>query len=316
MSFVVRNISRNEVAKGGTVCIYGAGFSSFLKVWIGASKAVVLDYDYGFVQVAAPSFAGTFTLYAGESYENRLSVGRVIVAEDTKDLPIDLPENHTDESYRDAILGLMPRGFAWYKGADGVFSRLMLGLAKSVAGLYRLAAEFKINVSPSHTESLAVWETELALPENGVEFSGTAQEIELKRRTEIFRKACKKGGNTIPYFKSIAALFDSEIEIYEYWKNPEKFDGVDFGDDDPNFYWMVNLAARDEDWFVCTCNDTCNDYLQWWWNAPMETLFDLIKPAHTKLVYSYGDGRVVRRVHLLTESGKKLKTETGDNIVV
>jgi hypothetical protein len=50
---------------------------------------------------------------------------------------------------------------------------------------------------------------------------------------------------------------------------------------------MLEIEAESEDWHACTCNDTCNDYLQYWWNAPMESLFDAVKPAHTKLIYSY-----------------------------
>ena len=79
---------------------------------------------------------------------------------------------------------------------------------------------------------------------------------------------------------------------------------------------MLEIEAESEDWYVCTCNDTCNDYLQWWWNAPMESLFNVIKPAHTKLVYSYTDGDApTSGEYILTELAEPILSETGDNLV-
>lgn len=309
---IVRNISRSKICCGGIVVVYGAGFSYQTKAWFDAGLAVIIDYSYDEIKLAAPSDSGTYTLYLGTSFANRLPVGQVLVVNDPKMMPINLPDEHSVCSIRDAILGLMPRGFAWYKGSDGIFSRLMLGIAKTVSTLYSLTVSYRKNASPSHTDSLNQWEYELQLPESGTDISGTAQEIETKRRAEIFRKSCKKGGNTVPFFEGISKLFGRDVSIYEYFKNPEKFAGVDFGDDDPNFYWMIEQTASDDEWHLLDCNGTCNDYLAWWWNPVLESFYETIKPAHTKIIYTY---KLPEVVYIMSEEGDYLMSEDGDYIV-
>ena len=250
----------------------------------------VLDYGETWLEFSAPSAPGAYTVtIARDGYsfgEFSLTVvslrnsetWNIAPRENVKRDGIDV-EN---EEFRNALLGLMPRGFAWFTGKIGnwwkLFSAFSLGFS-AVYSVFRLLVD---ESSPAKTTSYEEWERELGLPIKGLE-----QRTDGGRLAEIYRVARKQGGCTVPYFKSIAALFGINVGIYEYFKNPEKFEGVDFGDDDPNFYWMLEIEAESEDWYACTCNDTCNDYLQYWWNAPIESLFDAVKPAHTKLIYSY-----------------------------
>lgn len=281
MSNVVRNYSGKVIAKGGTISVYGSCFTNLTRGWLGDEELVVKDYEYGFVEFAGLSTVGQYVLYVGTSVENRQEVGPVVIRELTG-LHLYRLKKPTLNEARDMMLGLLPRGFAWYKGLDGNFAKLSRGLSRVICEIYQLVISYQNAVSPSHTDSFEDWENELALPEKGV-----VSNTDGFRREEIFRKDCRKGGCTIPYFKSIALLFGKKINIYEYYLNPEKFEDVDFGDDDPNFYWMIELEANSSDIHICTCNDTCNDYLRTWWNAPIEAMFDAIKPAHTKLVYNY-----------------------------
>ena len=281
MSNVVRNYSGKVIAKGGTISVYGSCFTNLTRGWLGDEELVVKDYEYGFVEFVGLSTVGQYVLYVGTSFENRQEVGPVVIRELTG-LHLYRLKKPTLNEARDMMLGLLPRGFAWYKGLDGNFAKLSRGLSRVVCEIYQLAISYQNAVSPSHTDSFEDWENELALPEKGV-----VSNTDGFRREEIFRKDCRKGGCTIPYFKSIALLFGKKINIYEYYLNPEKFEDVDFGGDDPNFYWMIEIEAESEDWRACTCNDTCNDYLQYWWNAHIESLFDAVKPAHTKLLYAY-----------------------------
>lgn len=281
MSNVVRNYSGKVIAKGGTISVYGSCFTNLTRGWLGDEELVVKDYEYGFVEFAGLSTVGQYVLYVGTSFENRQEVGPVVIRELTG-LHLYRLKKPTLNEARDMMLGLFPRGFAWYKGLDGNFAKLSRGLSRVVCEIYQLVISYQNAVSPSHTDSFEDWENELALPEKGV-----VSNTDGFRREEIFRKDCRKGGCTIPYFKSIALLFGKKINIYEYFNNPEKFEDVDFGDDDPNFYWMIELEANAEDMRVCTCNGACNDYLREWWNVPIEAMFDAIKQAHTKLVYNY-----------------------------
>ena len=315
-NFIARNYSGRTVDAGGTVRVYGSGFSGSTKAWFGDDETVINDYKNGVIEVLAGSDSGDFTLYLGESSSNKVAIGTVTVVDDVANLHLYMPALHSRDHVGEMLIGLLPRGFAWYKGKDGFFYKLMNGFAYSVVQLYNLFRSFRLNASPSHTESLDEWESELKLPEPGVDLSGSESEVRKKRLAEICRKACKRGGCTIPYFKSIIALFGLDAKIYEYWKNPEKFADVDFGDDDPNFYWMVELAASEDDWRVCTCNDTCNDYLQWWWNATVESMLQLVKPAHTVLLFGYTYSGFRRTAYMLTSDGRKILTSDGRPITV
>ena len=298
---VVRNYSGRRIAKGGTVFVYGSGFSASIKAWMNDTLLTLVDYDYGKAVFIGVSYPGSYTLFVGDSDENRIAIGSVNVVDDLNKLHLYRIGIPSSDDVCGAMLGLLPRGFAWYKGLDGNFARLMRGLSAVVTSIYQLVVNYQEQSSPSHTDSFDAWERELRLPEDGAKTGDT----DVDRREEIYRKACRKGGVTVPYFLSLAALFGRDIWIYEYWKNPEKFEDVDFGEDDPNFYWMLEVEASPDDWYECTCNDTCNDYLQRWWNGSIESMFDAIKPAHTKLLYAYVE---VEREFVLVDND--------DNVIV
>ena len=276
----VQDIRPQMVNGGGTVRMSGSGFDGFCAVVANGESLPVVDYDDSWMEFSAPSELGTVevALVRGEYEYFRSSITVVRLNE----IEIwNLPVRGKDE-FKFALLGLMPRGFAWFTGKGGNWWKLFAACAAGVLDVYNSFRRLVDESSPAKTTSYPEWEKELGLP-----IKGAVRSSNEGRLSEIYRVARKPGGCTIPYFKSIALLFGKKINIYEYYRNPEKFVDVDFGDDDPNFYWMIELEASAEDYHICTCNDTCNDYLREWWNAPIEAMFDSIKPSHTKLVYSY-----------------------------
>lgn len=295
-----QQISPLRVNQGGSVYVFGSGFDYKCKVLADngtpsqIAELSVLDYGETWLEFSAPSAPGAYTVtIARDGYSFGEFSFTVVSLRNSETWNIAPRENvkrdETDfenEEFRNALLGLMPRGFAWFIGKMGnwwkLFSAFSLGFS-AVYAVFRLLVD---ESNPAKTTSYEEWERELGLPIKGLE-----QSTDTRRLEEIFRVARKKGGATVPYFKSLAALFGLRAEVYEYW-NPEHrshFEGVDFGDDDPNFYWMIAVEGSAEDWHICTCNDTCNDYLQQWSNVPAEVMFEKLKPAHTKLLCSYVD---------------------------
>ena len=276
----VQRISRFQVNVGGSVVVFGSGFDSLCWVLVGDRYANIVDYDGDSLEFSAPPEIGRYAVSVGrgqETFKNFTLEVCSLRNVESWNLPV-----RTKDDFRDAFLGLMPRGFAWFVGRGGNWCELFTGFASGLFVLYSLYRQLVYAIDPTKTTCYADWENELNLPIKGVE-----RDSDDGRLDEIYRIARKRGGNTVPYFKSLAALFGLDVRIYEYWKNPEKFDDVNFGDKDPNFFWMVEIDSDNADWHVCTCNDTCNDYLQWWWNAPLESLIDFVKPAHTQVLYRY-----------------------------
>lgn len=299
---VVRGISPLLAGTGCEVTLFGCGFSAATVVDCGG-RIVPSGFDESSLAFTAPSRPGTYTVRAVNG-ENASAVYRLVVVPLEKVPCRNLPVR-TDDDYRDALLGLFPRGFAWFKGKGGNWWKLVSAFAVAFCIVYETLRQHVRESSPLGTTSFDIWERELGLPRKGLEFSDDAG-----RRSEIYRIARRPGGCTVPYFEGIAALFGKSVEIFEYWKDPEPFAEVNFGDDDPNFYWAVKMDIARSDMHVCTCNDTCNDYLRWWWDDRLEAMFELIKPAHTKLVFLYGTGR-----NLLAESGDGILAETGETLM-
>lgn len=201
----------------------------------------------------------------------------------------------TAEDFHYALIGLMPRGFAWFLGKFGNWWKLFMAFAAGFTAVYDMLCNLVREMSPYTTTSLTEWERELGLPKKGLAFDGDGL-----RKSEIIRIARKMGGCSKDYIKSIAALFGLDVDVVEYWKEDERsaFDGVDFGNQDPNFYAMVisdvgviNLSyARcsggysDEDELSCDCNSRLMDF----GDSNYEAVLTSVSPAHVKLLFVYG----------------------------
>lgn len=303
---IVQAMTPIHVNAGGSVFVYGSGFDSQCWVRIGSQYMPVLDYNDDCLEFSAPFEIARYAVAIGR--------GAVVAGEfylsvvPLRESSIWNIKNRTAEDFRDALIGMMPRGFAWYLGKGGNWWKLFSAFGNVVLTVYNLFKSLVLNMSPVQTTAYSDWERELNLPIKGIEPSSDDG-----RLNEIYRVARKRTGDTVPYYRNLAALFGRDVKIYEYFKNPEKFEGVDFGSDDPNFYWMVEQSYFEDDWHVCDCNDNCNDYLGWWWNPVLEAYFDLLKPAHTKILYTYALPEVVRCV---TEDGDSFIMTEDDDLVV
>ena len=307
---MAQQITPTSVNPGGNVRIWGKGFDSKCKVVAGGSYLPVLDYDAEGIEFSAP-----YECYRYEVVVERLAETTesfFLCVEHLKDSQTwNLPARGREE-FRAASLGMMPRGFAWYLGKEGNWWKLFTAFADGLKSIYDMLRLLVAESSPVTTTAFVLWEKELGLPVNG-----SKQYSDEDRLSEIYRVARKRGGSTVTYFQGLLNIFGRDAKIYEYWKNPEKFDDVDLGDDDPNFCWMIEQIASDEDWFVCTCDDTCEDYLECWWNVVVESFIDLVKPAHTKVVYTYAMPEIVRVITenegdcVMTEDGDYITTENG-----
>lgn len=181
------------------------------------------------------------------------------------------------------LLGLMPRGFGWFKGILGNWAKLFSGFAVVFLYIYELFLSLFREGSASHTSSFDLWEQELGLPRNDLTFTSAAD-----RRSEIYRVECRKGGATIPYLESIATLFGVESKVYEYWKDPDSFPAwVAALGTDALMYWSVMLTVPASEMTVFNCNSECDDYLRYWWNEPLESALLAIKPSHTMMIFIY-----------------------------
>ena len=189
----------------------------------------------------------------------------------------------TAEDFRHALIGLMPRGFAWFTGVGGNWWKLFSGFAAGILAAYNMLRLLVTESSPVSTTELMLWENELGLPKKGLEFDSDTD-----RKKEILRISRDECGCSVNYIKSVANLFGLDVDVYEYWKNPEKFAGVDFvGGDDGNFYVIVksNVAVRNVTYFEC--DGYCDDRLLDFGDSNYEAVVLDESPAHVKILFQY-----------------------------
>ena len=277
----VLSVSSRRVPPGGSVTVNGAGFCPDCSVSIGGKTIIPLDYSDTELVFMAPADIGDYTFTINCGGESSAVLKLFVV--DLTEIPIYIPQEKNKETFRDMLLGLMPRGFGWFKGILGNWAKLFSGFAVVFLYIYELFLSLFREGSASHTSSFDLWEQELGLPRNDLTFTSAAD-----RRSEIYRVECRKGGATIPYLESIATLFGVESKVYEYWKDPDSFPAwVAALGTDALMYWSVMLTVPASEMTVFNCNSECDDYLRYWWNEPLESALLAIKPSHTMMIFIY-----------------------------
>lgn len=277
----ILSVSSKLVPPGGIVTVNGAGFCPDCVVFINEKNVDPIDYSENDLIFSAPEILGEFSFTINCEGESSSSLKVFVV--DLTAIPIYIPKNRNKETYRDMLLSLMPRGFAWFKEITGYWAKLFSGFSVAFLFIYELFCSLCREGSASHTNSFDLWEQELALPKNGLSFSSDSD-----RRSEIYRVDCKKGGSTIPYLESIASLYGLESKVYEYWKDPDSFPAwiIALGSD-ALMYWSVMITVKSSVMKIFNCNSECDDYLRYWWNEPLESALLSVKPSHTQMIFIY-----------------------------
>lgn len=188
----------------------------------------------------------------------------------------------TAEDFRHALIGLMPRGFAWFTGVGGNWWKLFSGFGAGILTAYNMLRLLVKESSPVSTTEFLLWENELGLPKKGLEFDSDTD-----RKKEILRISRDECGCSVNYIKSVANLFGLDVDVYEYWKNPEKFAGVDFAGMDPNFFVIVksDVVIGGIDYFEC--DGYCDDRLLDFGDSNYEAVVLDESPAHVKVLFEY-----------------------------
>ena len=279
---LVQNISPLSVRVGGVVRLSGSGFDSACSVTVGGNSVVVQDYSDEWLEFIAPKSTGSKAVRLLQNGSEKFSATLTVTGyenSETWNLPV-----RNEEDFRYAMIGMMPRGFAWYLGNDGNWWKLFSAFAAGFTDLYNSMRTLVREMSPVKTTNLSVWERELGLPVRGLEQSTTAG-----RKNEIMRVARGRGGATVPYLKSLLNLYGARYELYEYWKDPSVFPSwvADKEGENANFYVLVKVYRDSYNSKGFNCNSKCNGCLGSSRDSKMEAILDQEKPAHVKIIYRY-----------------------------
>jgi len=191
----------------------------------------------------------------------------------------------TRADYRDQLISLLPPGPAWTTPPGSVRFKLLDTLAVELARIDARMGDLLEESDPRATvELLPEWEAVAGLPDP---CAGTPETI-AGRQAALLRALTARGGQSRAYYIEIAAALGYPIEIDEFPAFTCDSGCEDALNPPPwNFWWRVR--APETTVIEFTCESGCDEALAIWGNEPLECVISRLKPAHTNVIFSYGE---------------------------
>jgi uncharacterized protein YmfQ (DUF2313 family) len=194
----------------------------------------------------------------------------------------------TADDYRRQMQALLPRGFAWPLAPAAWLTRLLSGLSPEFARIHGRVLDLIRESDPRTTvEMLAEWERALGLPDN---CSSTLAPTLQARRDDVLTKLVSLGGQSREYFIAVAARLGYTISIEEF--KPFRVGRSRVGESinalEMTWVWRVNgppVTIRS----FRVGRSRIGERLRSWGNTALECRLTQLKPAHTKIIFSYPD---------------------------
>lgn len=189
------------------------------------------------------------------------------------------------DSYRKAVLKLLPSGLAWAKEKGDLIYELADSIAQEFSRISGRALRLIEESDPRTTfELIKEWETTTGLPD---ECAGPAQTL-LDRRNAIIAVLTADGGITPQFYIDLAAHYGFIITITEFkeFKAGLSHAGDPLSNGAWVFTWMVN-APLDTVLHFLAGSGSAGDPLSVWGNGILECVITKRNPAGTIVLFSY-----------------------------
>lgn len=212
----------------------------------------------------------------------------VITTDTLLGFPLCLPEK-TAEDYREQGIQLQPEGRVWSLDPASRWQKLMGAIMEEIARVRAEGCRLRTETQPSKTvDLLPEWEEELGLPEPCNLYAPQGFE---ERRNEVIRKSSSTGGNTIEYFRELAARMGLDVLITEDLGTEVFLAGRNRAGDRVNgAIWLFTWYIEVQDYTVYVFRagqNVAGTPLRWWGAEEIECYFNNLKPAHTNLVITF-----------------------------
>lgn len=187
--------------------------------------------------------------------------------------------------YTKMLQNLLPRGAAWTRERTARLTQLLQAMADELSRIDARGDDLVNEALPDTTlELLDGWETVAGLPG---ECTGPLETVSLRRNALVMRLTTV-GGQSRQYFIDLAETLGFETTIDEF--RPFKVGSV-AGDlltnGDWIYTWRVNAPETTVRSF--TAGSYAGEALATWGNALLECAISRVKPAHTILIFGYGE---------------------------
>jgi len=190
--------------------------------------------------------------------------------------------------YARMLAGLLPRGWAWNRESGSRLSLLLAGLSEELSRVDAAAWELLEESDPRTTVRLiGEWESELGLPDA---CSFSAQTL-AERRAAVLLKLTATGGQSRAYFKGLAESYSGQLcEVREFrpFRAGQSASGDALTNDDWTHVWELHAAGLVLREFAAG-GAVAGEPLRSWGNETLECVIGRLKPAHTRVIHSYGE---------------------------
>ncbi len=219
----------------------------------------------------------------------------------------------TGNDYREQMQALLPQGAAWPRHRGAMLTRVLGALSQEFARIDARARQLINEAIPSTTsEMLADWERVAGLPDS---CSGLLAEGQQARRDDLVSKLISQGGQSIPYFRDLAAAMGFPVRIDEYrpFRAGMSAAGHAVTNGAWRFTWKVVVPTTTVREFRAG-SSAAGERVAVWGNEGLECRIRNAAPAHTRVVFTYSNFNMVGL--LVTKSGQALANKTGSGIVL
>lgn len=187
-------------------------------------------------------------------------------------------------AYRHLVLSLLPRGGAWPREEGTALSDLAAVIGNEFAHIDTRVNDLLNEANPARAlEMLPDWEEAYGLPDA---CAGDDQTLD-GRRERLLQKRAMKGGQSKPYFISLAAALGYAIDITTFsvatcqsacttplYGEPWRF--------------VFRVDAPETTVRTMNCLSACSEALSTWGNEILECAVRRHTHSHNHVLFSYG----------------------------
>lgn len=193
----------------------------------------------------------------------------------------------TTEQYRDQLLALCPPGAALPTDPESVWGLLLLVLAVEFGRVDERAEDLLGEADPrTALEMLEDWERVCGLPGNCGQDAETIQE----RREACALVLAAQGGQSAAYYVELAATLGVPVTVEEVrpFRAGIAVAGDALTNGDWAYAWRVRAPETTVRYFTAG-GAAAGDALAKWGNERLECYLSQYAPAHTIIIFAYGE---------------------------
>jgi uncharacterized protein YmfQ (DUF2313 family) len=193
------------------------------------------------------------------------------------------------DRYISLFYNLLPKGKAWVRRDSSNLFKLIKGYCPEFTRVEERISSLQRESNPREaSETLEDWEKLFGLPDYCTKNLNLTIE---QRRNIVIQKLASGGGSSVVFFQGLLELFGyPNVKIIEY--KPFRSGKSQCGSQISNELWRFVFKVFSEEVLIQNFQSgrsQSGDQIRTFGDPALECIIKKIKPAHTKVLFSYGE---------------------------